>query len=127
MLIYPAIFKNDEDNIFVSFPDIPEAITQGKDLQEAFAMATEVLGFALEDYSSYPEASDLFSLKKAYPNDIIALVNIDMLAYKRKYMSKKIRKNVTVPEWLNNLAEDNDINFSQVLTEALEMKLELKA
>ena len=46
-----------------------------------------------------------------------------MAAYMRKYHSKKVRKNVTIPEWLNDLAEENNLNFSQVLTEALELKL----
>ena len=48
-----------------------------------------------------------------------------MNAYLRKYHSKKVRKNVTIPEWLNNLAEENKLNFSQVLTEALESKLQV--
>lgn len=123
MLIYPAIFTPDDNYIFVTFPDVPEAITQGKDFKEAYEMAIEVLGFALEDYSEYPEASNIADLQQNYPDSTIALIQIDMVAYMRKYHSKKIRKNVTIPEWLNDLAEDNNINFSQVLTEALELKL----
>ena len=46
-----------------------------------------------------------------------------MLAYMKKYHSKKVRKNVTIPEYLNTLAEEKHLNFSQVLTEALELKL----
>lgn len=122
-MLYPAIFTKDGDYIMVTFPDVPEAITQGKDLNEAYEMAYEVLGFALEDYSDYPIPSDIDSLKTKYPNSSIALVNIDMVAYMRKYHSRKVRKNVTIPEWLNNLAEENNLNFSQVLTEALELKL----
>lgn len=124
MLIYPAVFTQGDDYITVTFPDVPEAITQGRDQQEAYTMATEVLGIVLEDYTSYPQPSDLASVQEEYPNGIIALINIDMATYKRKYHSKKIRKNVTIPEWLNELAEDNNVNFSQVLTEALELKLQ---
>ncbi|HFZ7037662.1 TPA: type II toxin-antitoxin system HicB family antitoxin, partial [Streptococcus agalactiae] len=51
MLVYPAIFTQDSDYIMVTFPDVPEAITQGEDFQEAYEMAVEVLGFALEDYT----------------------------------------------------------------------------
>lgn len=124
MLFYPALFTPDGDYILVTFPDVPAAITQGQDLQEAYAMANEVLGFALEDYTDYPAPSDLADLQEANPDATIALVAIDMLAYKKKYHSKKVRKNVTIPEWLNQLAEESDINFSQVLTEALELKLQ---
>ncbi|EOT39846.1 hypothetical protein I568_01278 [Enterococcus columbae DSM 7374 = ATCC 51263] len=102
---------------------MPEAITQGETQTEAFEMAQEVLGLALEDYSEYPNPSDISLLKQQYPESTLALVAIDMLAYKKKYHSKKIRKNVTIPEWLNGLAEESDLNFSQILTEALELKL----
>lgn len=123
MLLYPAIFTQGEKYITVTFPDIPEAITQGKDQTEAFEMAQDVLGLVLEDCTEYPQASDIASLQADYPTSTIALVAIDMLAYKKKYQSKTIRKNVTVPEWLNSIAEENNINFSQVLTEALKLKL----
>lgn len=124
MLLYPAIFTPDGDYITVIFPDVPEAITQGKDTQEAYEMAVEVLGFALEDYKDYPQASTVSDLKEKYPNADIALIGIDMLTYMRKYHSNKVRKNVTIPEYLNDLAEDKNINFSQLLTEALELKLQ---
>lgn len=123
MLFYPAIFTQGERYITVTFPDIPSAITQGKTQEEAFEMAQEVLGFALEDYEKYPKASDIVELQKQHPESTIAVIGIDMVAYNRKYHSKKVRKNVTIPEWLNELAEKSNLNFSQVLTDALEEKL----
>lgn len=125
MLLYPAIFKHGDTAITVTFPDIPEAITQGKDLNEAYQMAIEVLGFALEDYQEYPQASPTSQVQADNPDADVALISIDMNAYLRKYHSKKVRKNVTIPEWLNNLAEEKKLNFSQVLTEALESKLQV--
>ncbi|AIF88241.1 TPA: type II toxin-antitoxin system HicB family antitoxin [Streptococcus agalactiae] len=126
MLIYPAVFTHDNEtnSIGVRFPDVPEAITFGNDLKHAYEMAVEVLGFALEDYTDYPKASSVSDLKEQYPDSDIALIGIDMIAYMKKYHSKKVRKNVTIPEWLNNAAEDKNLNFSQVLTEALELKLQ---
>lgn len=123
MLLYPAIFTTDGDYIMVTFPDVPEAITQGENLQEAYDMALEVLGFALEDYDTYPVASQPADIKLDDPQSSVVLIAIDMLAYKKKYHSNKVRKNVTIPEWLNDLAESQHLNFSQVLTEALELKL----
>lgn len=126
MLIYPAVFTHDAEteSIGVRFPDIPEAITFGNDLEHAYEMAVEVLGFALEDYTDYPKASSVSDLKEQYRDSDIALIGIDMIAYMKKYHSKKVRKNVTIPEWLNDAAEDKNLNFSQVLTEALELKLQ---
>ena len=123
MLFYPAVFTQGERYITVTFPDIPSAITQGKTQEEAFEMAQEVLGFALEDYEKYPKASNIVELQKQHPESTIAVIGIDMVAYNRKYHSKKVRKNVTIPEWLNELAEKSNLNFSQVLTDALEEKL----
>lgn len=123
MLLYPAIFTQGEKYITVTFPDVPAAITQGKDQAEAFEMAQDVLGLVLEESSVYPQSTHISELKKQYPDSDIALIAIDMLAYKKKYQSKAVRKNVTVPEWLNSIAEENNINFSQVLTEALKLKL----
>lgn len=123
MLFYPAVFTQGEHYITVTFPDIPSAITQGETQEEAFEMAQEVLGFALEDYEKYPKASDIVELQKQHPESTIAVIGIDMVAYNRKYHSKKVRKNVTIPEWLNELAEKSNLNFSQVLTDALEEKL----
>ncbi|HEL1612384.1 TPA: type II toxin-antitoxin system HicB family antitoxin [Streptococcus suis] len=124
-MLYPAIFTLDQEtkSVDVRFPDVPEAITFGNNLEHAHEMAQEALGLVLEDYSEYPQATPIQELKKQYPDSDIALVAIDMLAYKKKYQSKKVRKNVTIPEWLNELAEEHNINFSQVLTEALELKL----
>lgn len=125
MLLYPAIFTHGDTAITVTFPDIPEAITQGKDLNEAYQMAVEALGFALEDYQEYPQASSSSQVQSDNPDADVALISIDMNAYLRKYHSKKVRKNVTIPEWLNNIAEEKKLNFSQVLTEALESKLQV--
>ena len=123
MLLYPAVFKTDGDYISVHFPDVPEAMTQGKDLDEAYKMAEEVLGFALEDYTEMPKASSIEEVKKVEPDATIALIAIDMVAYMRKYHSKVVRKNVSIPEYLAILAKEQGINVSQVLTEALEEKV----
>ena len=123
MLVYPAMFEQDGDYITVRFPDIPEAMTQGENLDEAYKMAEEVLGFALEDYKEMPKASSIEEVKKSQPDATIALISIDMVAYMRKYHSKTIRKNVSIPEYLAVLAKEQGINTSQVLAEALENKI----
>lgn len=51
---YAAEFeKGDKHGIVVSFPDVPEAITQGDDMADARAQAEVALGLAL---LTYPEA-----------------------------------------------------------------------
>ena len=123
MLVYPATFEKDEKYIMVKFPDIPEAMPQGEDITQAYEMAEEVLGTALEDYTDYPKASSLKEIRDRFPDKDAALIGIDLAAFRRKYHSKTIRKSVTVPEWINDLANAEQINFSQTLTEALKEKL----
>lgn len=125
MLVYPATFETDGEYILVKFPDIPVAMTQGKDIVEAYQAAEEVLGFALEGEKNLPSASSIEAIQKQYSDKSVALIGIDPVAYRRKYHSKKVRKNVTIPEWLNELAETDNINFSQTLTEALRDKLQV--
>jgi predicted RNase H-like HicB family nuclease len=122
-LIYPATFEKDGKYLLVQFPDIPEAITQGLTIAEAYEMAEEVLGIALEDKKDFPAATSVDVLQKSYPDKTVALIGVDLAAYRRKYHSKTIRKNVTIPEWLADLASEENINFSQTLTDALKEKL----
>lgn len=123
MLLYPVVFLPDEEYIMAFFPDIPEAFTEGDTLKEAYEMAMEVLGFALEDYKKTPPPSTIQEIQTKYPDGQVALIGIDMIAYRRKYHSKTVRKNVTIPEWLDELASKENINFSSTLTEALKEKL----
>lgn len=123
MLIYPATFEQDGNYVLVKFPDIPEAMTQGTSIQEAYEMANEVLGLALEDKTIFPKPSNVKDVQEKWPDKTVALISIDLASYRRRYHSKTIRKNVTVPEWLNDIAESENINFSQTLTEALKEKL----
>lgn len=48
---YPSLFheKGKEGGYWVSFPDLPECLTQGEDIEEAYRMSVEALGLALED------------------------------------------------------------------------------
>ncbi|MDD7757840.1 MAG: type II toxin-antitoxin system HicB family antitoxin [Aerococcus suis] len=123
MLVYPAVFEKTDESYIVRFPDIPEAMTEGDTLNQSYEMAVEVLGLALEDYTEFPSPSDVEEIKKDYPDSLVTLIGIDLVAYRRKYHSKSIRKNVTVPEWLADIAQSENINFSQTLTEALKDKL----
>ena len=123
-LAYPALFSpwDSGDGYTVEFPDLPGCVTEGASLAEATEMAQDaasgwVLG-ELEDGNGIPPASSPASLSHA-PDEFISVVVLDMDAYAEKYGSKAVRKNLTIPAWLNTFAEKQNINFSQVLTDAL--------
>ena len=127
-LFYFALFHTVPDGGFwVSFPDFPECFTQGESLEETYAMAVDALGLCVSDYTS----KDL--PKPSLPSDItvpkdatLALVSLDLAAYRRKHNTKAVKKTLSIPEWLNEEALALGINFSQVLQEALLQKIGLK-
>ena len=121
-LFYPAVFhKAEEGGYWVTFPDLPECITEGDNMEESYQMAVEALGLALtermKDKEEIPEASDIEDIKDE--DGVTVVVQIDMEEYNRKHNSKAVKKTLTIPEWLNERALEMNVNFSQVLQEAL--------
>lgn len=127
-LVYPALFVKEADGKYaVSFPDIPEALTCGDNLEDAIEMAEECLGMCLEgrkeDGEDIPRAD--FEDIKTKSGEMIIGIEFDSIEFNKKYNNKSIRKNVTIPAWLNEMAEEKNINFSQVLQNALMKKLNI--
>lgn len=124
-LTYPALFKPFSDGsggYVVEFPDLPGCVTEGSDLKEAIEMAIDaasgwILG-ELEDGEQIPAASE-YSEVVAANNCMVNMVLLDIDSYEEKYGAKAVRKNLTIPAWLNTYAEKNNINFSKILQDAL--------
>ena len=129
-LFYPAVFHiAEEGGFWVSFPDFPEAFTQGESMEEAYAMALEALGLCIGDLEEAKKALPTPSLPTEVEVEgeaVLVVLEFDMEAYKRKHNSRAIKKTLTIPEWLNEEAVEAGVNFSQVLQEALLQKLALK-
>lgn len=124
-LIYPAVFYQFSDGsggYTVEFPDLPGCVTEGNDLEEAFEMAIDAAsGWVLdelEEGNEIPKASAYADVKPR-ENGQVNIVLLDMDKYAEQYGEKAVRKNVTIPAWLNTFAEKRKINFSQVLQEAI--------
>lgn len=124
-LVYPACFYPCESSpgYTVEVPDLPGCVTEGGTLAEAIAMAEDAAsGWVLdelEDGKPAPPASRLQDVRPEEPDGFVSLLALDMDAYAEKYGKKAVRKNLTIPAWLNTFAEQRKINFSQVLTDAL--------
>lgn len=122
-LFYPAIFHiAEEGGFWVTFPDLPECMTQGDNMQEAYEMAVDALGLALtsreQEKQDIPAASELNKISVT-KNEYCVIVEFDMLAYKKRTSSASVKKTLSIPEWLNEEALSLNINFSQVLQDAL--------
>ena len=127
-LFYPALFhKAEEGGFWVSFPDIPECLTQGDDMTQAYEMAVDALGLALtsreKEHQPVPTVSDPTTITPE-PDSFLVVIEFYMLAYKKRTNSRAVKKTLSIPEWLNEAAIDMDLNFSQVLQEALLAKIQ---
>lgn len=124
-LFYPAVFHKEDEGFWVSFPDFPECLTEGDDMESAYEMAVEALGLAITSRESekeaIPEPSDPSTIDTE--GGTILVVNFDMMDYLKKHNSRAVKKTLSIPEWLNEAATSMGVNFSQVLQEALMQKV----
>ncbi len=130
-LIYPACFYPSEDGYTIVFPDLPGCVTEGDTLAEAMEMAIDaasgwLLGEA-EENKQLPKASDIKNVKPdEYENGFVSLIGVDLDEYSLKHGNRAVKKTLTIPAWLNTIAEENNVNFSQVLQKALKDQLEIQ-
>lgn len=127
-LFYPALFhKAEEGGFWVSFPDFPECLTEGDDMAQAYGMAVDALGLAVTDrvrnQENVPEATEIDRVDM--DGGILVVVELDLLEYRKKHGSRAVKKTLSIPEWLNEEALARNINFSQVLQEALVEKINM--
>jgi predicted RNase H-like HicB family nuclease len=117
---YAALFtKAENEQYFVEFPDLPGCYTQGNTLEEAILYAQGALAiYYAEKKGELPTASTLESIQNKNPNSVVQIVVIDAASYIVKPL-RTIKKTLTIPEWLNELGEKYQVNFSQILKTAL--------
>lgn len=127
--VYPAVFTAEKSGYSVNFPDLESCYTCGDDLPDALRMAADVLALTLYEYErdhrAIPAPSDRRLIQLA-ENEFINDISADTAHYQRKFNSKAVKKTLTIPAWLNDLAVTEKINFSQTLQDALAAKLNVQ-
>ena len=126
---YPAIFTYElEQEIAVVFPDL-NCATSGINDDDAFLSARELLGCVLngleEDNEEIPSPTSLSQIK-LQDNEKDVLVDVYMPSIRMAQINRSVSRTVTLPAWLNALALEHNINFSQVLQDALKTQLHVK-
>ena len=126
--LYPAVFNKEDAGYSVNFPDLPNCFTSGATLEEAMDMANDVLCLTLydleQDSAAIPTASAVNDVPHG-ENEFVSLVSCDTIAYRKFFDNKAVKKTLSIPSWLNDMAERADINFSGTLQEALKAKLNI--
>ncbi len=124
---YPIILTPDETGYSVYIPDF-DIGTQGEDLANAIEMARDAIGLMgidlEDDKKDIPKPSKFTSVKLG-EGEISSLVDVDFVEYRRRNDMRTVKKNCTIPSWLNARAEEAGINFSAVLQAALKNELQI--
>ena len=125
---YPVILSQGKNFIVVYIPDF-EINTQGKDIAQAMEMARDAIGIMgidmEDDGESLPAPTPVSEIRIDSDSDIVTLVDVDFQEYRRKNDMRAVKKNCTIPSWLNFEAEKAGINFSALLTAALKRELKI--
>lgn len=124
--VYPAVFTKDGDGYTVNFPDIDGCFTEGNSLNEALEMAQDVLNLMLmtmeDEGIPISPASDIHAISPG-EDQIVSLVGADTTEYRKLYGTQAVKKTLSIPAWLNTMAEKNGVNFSFILQKALKTEL----
>lgn len=126
--VYPAILTQEDDGIIVSFPDVEGARTDGATMEEALENADDVLNLMLltmeEKHMNIKPPTPIASLDVP-KGSTVALVRADTLAYSKKVDTRAVRKSVSIPAWMDTLAREHNLNFSNVLQNAIRRELNI--
>lgn len=128
--IFPAVFDPCEEGGYtIIFPDLPGCITEGDNIEEALHMAKDALELHLygmelgED--SIPEPTPPEKIKVP-EGGFITLIQVWMSPIRDEMANRAVKKTLTIPKWLNDIAERERVNFSHILQAALKNHLGLK-
>lgn len=126
---FPAVFTPEDNGGFsINFPDLEGCYTCGDDMVDGLIMAEDVLALVLYGYEKdgrqipVPSKETNISLSEG---EFVNFVVCDTLEYRKIHNNKSVKKTLTIPEWLNEAAMARDLNFSQVLQEALISKIQV--
>lgn len=135
---YPACFIKEDAGYSVIFPDLNDLATCGATLDEALAMAVDCLAGYLywlqKDGDTAPAASPIeqvdlagvmAELEVSSDEAFVNIVTVDVAEYAKTHFEKSVKKTLTIPAWLNKAALEQNINFSQVLQDALKAQIHL--
>ena len=126
--IYTAVFTPTEDGaeFYARVPDLPGCVTTGDTMEDAIEQITDAaagwLVVAEDKGDPIPAATPQYSIARE-ANCALSLIQIDTIAYRALTDTRAVRKNVSLPAWMADLADKRGINCSQVLQEGLKARL----
>ena len=125
---YPIVISPADGGYIVYIPDF-DINTEGNSLTDAIEMARDaigLMGIVMEDDKGVlPAPSEMSTVTKETKNDIVTLVDVDFTEYRKQNDMRAVRRNVTLPSWLDYEAKKSGLNVSAVLQKALKQELHI--
>ncbi len=134
--MYPACFFKEPSGYSVVFPDLNWLSTCGRTLEEALAMSVDCLAGYLytckkEEIPSPSPSNQIdpcsiakeLDIESDYEEAFVNIITVDVQEYARTHFARSVKKTLTIPQWLNDAAVAANLNFSQILQDALKVQL----
>lgn len=127
--IYTAVFSpnEDESKIHARVPDLPGCVTTGRDLVDAIDQITDAASgwLVVAEDEGLPIPAATAQSELAHAGAELSMIRVDTIAYRALTDTRAVRKNVSLPAWMANLADRYGLNCSQILQDGLRRQLEL--
>lgn len=126
--VYPAVFTEVDCGYSIVFPDLENCFTSAQTLGEGLKKANDVLCLMLYEMEQSGKVIPAPSSIRDIPvgeNAFVNFISCDTIEYRKFFDNKAVKKTLSIPSWLNDMAERAGINFSGTLQEALKKQLNL--
>ena len=124
--MFPAVFEPVDDSIGVYYPDLPGCVSEGSNESDAVRMGKEALSLHLygmeEDGDDIPAPSSVRDID-IDPHEYVVMIEVWMPPFRDKMHDRSVKKTLTIPKWLDDVAREHRINYSHVLQDALKKYL----
>ena len=124
-----AVFDVEDDGISIEFPDLPGCLPCAETMEEALKNAQEALGLHLwgleQDNEEIPEPTPIQNIKLE-KNQVPAVIEVFMPSFRDKLNNRFVKKTLSLPAWLADMADKDGVNCSKVFQNALAEYLGVK-
>ena len=127
--VYPAVFTEEDCGYSINFPDLENCFTSAETLGEGIKMANDVLCLTLYEMEQagkpIPAPSSIRDIR-VNDHEFVNLIACDTVEYRKFFDNRAVKKTLSSPSWLNDMAERADVNFSATLQAALKQQLHIQ-
>lgn len=127
--VYPAVFTEESCGYSICFPDLENCFTSAQTLGEGIKMANDVLCLTLYEMEqageTIPAPSSIRDIQVG-SNEFVNFIPCDTVEYRKFFDNKAVKKTLSIPSWLNDMAERAGVNFSATLQTALKQQLNIQ-